>query len=380
MGIPSIETHQSFAALTGTMMAFSIIAVVLRFYSRRLQKAELKADDWIMIPCLVYPKVLIASKPFLAKTVIAGDFLSLAAYGFIKISALLFYIRIFCVQGRTIFQAILYSSIVVVFLWMLAFMILATEQCGSHFSALWGSTAEHLKYCNAKYPFLLIASATDAGLDLWVICLPIPMIWTLKMNIARKLSVMGVFLLAIMYVSHCPVLKTCYSTIRNRSLAASLIKLGYIADIQIRSQNIRYQSWNANRHLDGLREKDDPQLINTRIGFFIILEAGLSCIAVNLPTLYFLTGKVSPEHVLRSVRSMLSLRSIRSEAGSQRSHTYSAKGSPGSAPNSSLSHLAPTNGVHIETHTMNDLESRGKYDMHDDVNVTKTISQVSERA
>ncbi|PQE32244.1 plasma membrane Pth11 protein [Rutstroemia sp. NJR-2017a WRK4] len=321
MGIPSIETHQSFAALTGTMMAFSIIAVVLRFYSRRLQKAELKADDWIMIPCL---------------TVIAGDFLSLAAYGFIKISALLFYIRIFCVQGRTIFQAILYSSIVVVFLWMLAFMILAAEQCGSHFSALWGSTAEHLKYCNAKYPFLLIASATDAGLDLWVICLPIPMIWTLKMNIARKLSVMGVFLLAIM------------------SLAASLIKLGYIADIQI--------------------------LINTRIGFFIILEAGLSCIAVNLPTLYFLTGKVSPEHVLRSVRSMLSLRSIRSEAGSQRSHTYSAKGSPGSAPNSSLSHLAPTNGVHIETHTMYDLESRGKYDMHDDVNVTKTISQVSERA
>jgi hypothetical protein len=77
---------------------------------------------------------------------------------------------------------------------------------------------------------------------------------------------------------------------------------------------------------------------------------------------------------------MLSLRSIRSETGSQRSHTYSVKGSPDSAPNSSLSHIAPPNGVHIETHTIYDLGLRGKYDMHDDVNVTKTISQTSERA
>jgi hypothetical protein len=53
MGIPSIETHQSFAALTGSMMAFSTITVVLRFYLGCLQKEKLKADDWIMISCLV---------------------------------------------------------------------------------------------------------------------------------------------------------------------------------------------------------------------------------------------------------------------------------------------------------------------------------------
>jgi len=59
---------------------------------------------------------------------------------------------------------------------MLIFMILAAEQCGSHFSALWGSSAVRAKYCNAKYPFLLTAAASDFGLDVWVISLPIPMV------------------------------------------------------------------------------------------------------------------------------------------------------------------------------------------------------------
>lgn len=56
MGIPAIETHQSFAALNGVMLALSVIAVALRFYSRSLQKAALKADDWVMIPAIVSSK------------------------------------------------------------------------------------------------------------------------------------------------------------------------------------------------------------------------------------------------------------------------------------------------------------------------------------
>ena len=118
------------------------------------------------------------------KTLIGSDFLYLAAYGFVKISALLFYKRLFCtgVQGRTIFKMTIYISIVVVFLWMVVFMILAAEQCGSHFSANWGSSAVRAKYCDTKYPFLLTAAASDFALDFWVICLPIPMVRFLRVS------------------------------------------------------------------------------------------------------------------------------------------------------------------------------------------------------
>lgn len=55
-------------------------------------------------------------------------------------------------------------------------MILAAEQCGSHFSALWAPTPIRKKYCNSRYPFLEMAAASDFALDFFVLVLPIPMV------------------------------------------------------------------------------------------------------------------------------------------------------------------------------------------------------------
>ena len=56
---------------------------------------------------------------------------------------------------------------------------------------------------------------------------------------------------------------------------------------------------------------------NTTLLYFILLEALLSFIAVSLPSLwYFVSGK-TPERVLRSIRSMVSLRSNRSTGSKQ---------------------------------------------------------------
>ena len=45
--------HQSIDGLCGAFLGIGAVVIGLRFYARRDQKASLKADDWIMIPCYV---------------------------------------------------------------------------------------------------------------------------------------------------------------------------------------------------------------------------------------------------------------------------------------------------------------------------------------
>lgn len=63
----------------------------------------------------------------------------------------------------------------------------------------------------------------------------------------------------------------------------------------------------------------------TKSFYFLMLEAGISCVAVNLPSVWMLFASVSPEAVLRSVRSMISLGSL----GSRNSRGSRSKDSTG---------------------------------------------------
>lgn len=46
-------TAVSFRALVGSMIGLITVAVVLRFFARRRQKANLRADDWLTVPVWV---------------------------------------------------------------------------------------------------------------------------------------------------------------------------------------------------------------------------------------------------------------------------------------------------------------------------------------
>ena len=103
--------------------------------------------------------------------------------------------------------------------------------------------------------------------------------------------------------------------------------------------------------------------------YFIILEAGLTIVAVNLPSLsYFVVG-VTPESVLRSIRSVVSLGSGRGSQGSyksQKSQKSATKNSIRLASmdtNSSHAHLAYPEGKSVESHAMTDLPSKQNYDI-----------------
>ena len=54
---------------------------------------------------------------------------------------------------------------------------------------------------------------------------------------------------------------------------------------------------------------------NTQMAYYAILEAGFTIVTVNLPSLWYFTTGITPERVLRSVRSIISL-------GSRGSHSH----------------------------------------------------------
>lgn len=49
--------------------------------------------------------------------------------------------------------------------------------------------------------------------------------------------------------------------------------------------------------------------------YLAMLESGISLVAANLPSLWFLCSKTIPEHVAGSIRSVVSLGSMRSDRG-----------------------------------------------------------------
>ena len=66
-------------------------------------------------------------------------------------------------------------TLVIISLWIVAFLILIGLQCGGHFSALWTGPINYARYCHTLYKSLLSLAISDFFLDFWIICLPLPM-------------------------------------------------------------------------------------------------------------------------------------------------------------------------------------------------------------
>jgi hypothetical protein len=106
----------------------------------------------------------------------AFNVFAVLSMGLNKISALFFFKRVF-VTGHKIevFNYIAITSIGVVILWTIAFLIMSFFECGTHISAEWTSDAKiAAKYCTHNYPVLEGLAISDFLLDFWILILPIP--------------------------------------------------------------------------------------------------------------------------------------------------------------------------------------------------------------
>ena len=303
----STTSAEGLRALCGSLVAITTVISGLRLYARRVQRVEFGVDDWMIIPSYMafigmvacallgvqlrqfgYPQTQVAALhlPFRieASLVVSLDILSAASLGFTRISALLFYGRIFCVLGRTrALRAAIYTIIIVISLWMAAFIILPPLQCGPDLSVWSSPTSVRAAHCKIGNKIILGFCISDLLIETAVIVMPIPSILRLQTSLKRRLAVLFVFLTAFV------------------SLGAVVARL--VITVKLHAHQIK-----------------DLSEANTTETFMWILEAGFALIAINLPSLWWLWHKMELEKTLVSVRSFISLRSMRSSSSGAKSN------------------------------------------------------------
>ncbi|KAG5920398.1 hypothetical protein E4U61_007921 [Claviceps capensis] len=326
-------TAESLVAVSAVPLGLVIVAVALRFYARRHQKANLLVDDWLMLPALItfigacscvfyavhlqavgYSTFEISKEQRQAtmersgKTQISLSLVSIICLGCIKASALFFYKRIFCVAGRkAVLNVIIIVLLVIIACWVVIFEFLLAFQCGTHFSAPWDGT--QLKYCTRSYPTLKAQATSNLVLDLIVLVLPVYPVIQLQTTRSRKVAIVGIFLLACL----------CILPLTYCSSKSFFLTVGQSAIHRI-----------------------DPEKYLSRVVFYIILEMGVGLVAVNLPSIWMVFASVAPDVLLRSIRSVVSIASFRSgrSRSSRERHEPEPLGS--SASSSSVLPLSST--------------------------------------
>lgn len=104
-------------------------------------------------------------------------FLQPIALGFIKLSALFFYRRIFI--GKT-FNILSWVLIGITSGWMVAFFFGLFFDCGKNISANWGSLNEISEQCSFGFLPTIIYTILDAVLDLSILFFPIPWVCSVR--------------------------------------------------------------------------------------------------------------------------------------------------------------------------------------------------------
>ena len=122
---------------------------------------------------------------------IAWDVLAAACNGFVKLSALFFYRRIFCAMGASKwFHRVSIASIVLIALWIIAYLLLPILQCGAHIGVETGKEPYkyHEKYCFIQKPYYYSLVISNLVLDVWILLLPIPRVCTTRIRLVIRLT------------------------------------------------------------------------------------------------------------------------------------------------------------------------------------------------
>ncbi|KAM7186872.1 hypothetical protein V8F20_011226 [Naviculisporaceae sp. PSN 640] len=286
----SDRSKEGILALCGTLLGLTSLSVGLRFYVRKRQRAPIMLDDLCAAVSLVsfigvaavsihmvrnriigHPNSPEIAGEYSAKLQIVWDVVTTTSLAFSKLSALFFYRRIFYLGGcqQRLNIAVLGTAVVVV-LWLFVFQFLTGFQCGTHFSALWDGT--YVEYCTISFPFLYGLAISDFILDVWIVAIPIPSVLRLNASWPKRLAVLGVFLLSLV------------SVFASGNRVAQFVPL-------IHGGPEYLINWDYERAM-------------SIVVFYVTMEAGVSLLAVNLPTLWFLGTLIKP--TMRNLSKKLS--------------------------------------------------------------------------
>ncbi|KAK3389692.1 plasma membrane protein Pth11-like protein [Podospora didyma] len=309
--------HAIAAGVALTMV--DIIAVASRFWARKRNKQQLKADDWLIVPAalltmgigidMVYGVSQHGQAAFLeippdfngnplqlvtpqlaatSKTQFVFTLLLPLALGFIKLSILMFYRRIFSATTASKRHRFLSGMVVFVTIWTLAFLVANLSQCGLNLGAsIFGSAEDIETNCPGTMFLDLALCITDFVTDILIFCIPAPLIWRLNMSTANKLTAIAIFLLG------------------SATIVASILRL--VMQVQIVTV--------------GFAPDADPILTSTQFLYWGMIECGVGIFATCLPVFQVLFRKLPWASLVQSVRGTLSSanRSYNTSSTSQQS-------------------------------------------------------------
>lgn len=296
---PSVITT-GLVAVSAIFPVVSGLAILLRLAARRKSHQPLHSDDWWIIASwfltlglsiLVWIYTARSGIDYYNVDFFTGTedslelvFLSSCYVQFplaaVKIAVLLFYKRIF--GAAPLFRAAVWAVIGLVSVWALLFFLLVLLEL------------DPVAFPLMKAGLRLDSTAIGLGqvassftLDLLVLCLPIPAITRLHMKKQRKLAVVFIFWLG----AFCVVAAIVRTVLLDESIRSVVSSASYS---HVSNQSKQY--------------------------IFMVLEPNCSILAACLPTYGpLIAGGRAPESIVRSVRSVFSLRSVRSNNASARS-------------------------------------------------------------
>ncbi|KAH9204281.1 hypothetical protein DL95DRAFT_255163, partial [Leptodontidium sp. 2 PMI_412] len=219
-------------------LCLAYIAVALRFIARWISRAGFWWDDWLALcglVCRPHPDhhlptyAIINGAPIdqayiisNGKTVYAAEMFYYSTQCLLKFSILAFYWRIFSVStGFFSIRYQIYCMIFVVGAWYVASTLVTAFQCVP-VAAIFDASLRPDANCVELQAFFFGVSIPNILSDLFLIILPIPSIWRLKIPSNQRGYVAGFFLLGSFV------------------LIASIIRLYYIVTLDLSNFSIRW--------------------------------------------------------------------------------------------------------------------------------------------
>ncbi|KAI0157915.1 hypothetical protein GGR52DRAFT_576885 [Hypoxylon sp. FL1284] len=213
-------------AVAIALIIVDIIAVGLRFWTRRVQRNPPRADDWLMIPATIVtigigidqlygvsrkglgywteipPGYTGSEEDLVTPQIVARAHVEFAyslmlpvALGCLKTSFLFFYMRVFAIQKRSATYKFLVGFIVFVVVWAVTFFFATLFECRLDFDAIWSSHNDFQRRCTQTVPLVFTLCTTDFVTDVAIMIIPIPLILRLNLSTSKKVGVCSMFLL-----------------------------------------------------------------------------------------------------------------------------------------------------------------------------------------
>ncbi|KAI1377812.1 hypothetical protein F4677DRAFT_413630 [Hypoxylon crocopeplum] len=189
-----------------------LIAITLRIVARRVTHQKISYDDWLIIVavalCVVQLALLIEAihyglgkhiqvvpspsiAPYLLYTFLSELYYAIDVT-LIKLSVLTLYLRLFNIDQR--FKKSCYAMMGFVLAWGIAVLFTTIFQCAP-VTAAWDKTIPGLKCFNLA-DFVIGSNVPNILADTMIIILPMPLLWSLKLSLVRKLGLIALFLVA----------------------------------------------------------------------------------------------------------------------------------------------------------------------------------------